>query len=274
MGWMVDQWAKLHGHSPAIVTGKPVEIGGSAAREQATARGVALVLHDAARRCGIDPQGARVVVQGFGNVGSWTARLTAGAFGCRVVAVADVHGAVYREDGLDPEQLAGVLREGGRLGDAPGVEVIPPDELMEVDCDILVPAAIGGVIHRGNAPRLRARLIVEGANGPTTPEADAILHDRGITVVPDIVANAGGVIVSYYEWVQNLQHLQWEEQRVNERLAVHIGDAFHAAAARADRDGSTLREASYELALAEVVSAAVARGQLHHDEGGGLGAIA
>jgi glutamate dehydrogenase (NAD(P)+) len=178
-----------------------------------------------------------------------------------------VHGAVYREDGLDPEQLAAVLAEGGRLHEAPRVEVIPPGELLEVDCDILVPAAIGGVIHRGNAGRLRTALIVEGANGPTTPEADAILHARGVTVVPDIVANAGGVIVSYYEWVQNLQHLQWEEQRVNQRLAMHIGDAFHATAARADRDGTTLRQAAYELALAEVVSAAVARGQLHPDEG-------
>jgi len=270
MGWMVDQWAKLHGHSPAIVTGKPVEIGGSPAREQATARGVALVLHDAARRCGIDPRGARVVIQGFGNVGSWTARLVAGAFGCKVVAVSDVHGAIYREDGLDPEGLAAVLAEGGRLPEAPRVEVIPPGDLLEVDSDILVPAAIGGVIHRGNAERLTTRLVVEGANGPTTPDADAILHERGVTVVPDIVANAGGVIASYYEWVQNLQHLQWEEQRVNQRLAIHIGDAFHATAARADRDGTTLRQAAYELAMAEVVSAAVARGQLRADEAAGL----
>jgi glutamate dehydrogenase (NAD(P)+) len=266
MGWMLDQWAKLHGHTPAIVTGKPVEIGGSPAREQATARGVALVLHDAARRAGIDPEGARVVVQGFGNVGSWTARLVAGAFGCRVIGVSDVHGAIYREGGLDPERLAGALAEGGRLQDVKGAERVPQDALLEVDCDILVPAAIGGVLHRRNADRLQCRMVVEAANGPTTPDADAALQDRGVVVIPDIVANAGGVIVSYYEWVQNLQHLRWEEPQVNQRLAMHIGDAFHATAARADRDGTTLRQAAYEIALSEVVTAAVARGHLRSGE--------
>lgn len=269
MGWMVDQWAKLHGHTPAIVTGKPVEIGGSPAREQATARGVALVLHDAARRAGIDPAGARVVIQGFGNVGSWTARLVAGAFGCRVVGVSDVHGAIYREGGLDPERLAGALAEGGRIQDVEGAERVDPDALLEADCDILVPAAIGGVLHRHNADRLGCRLVVEAANGPTTPAADAALQDRGVVVVPDIVANAGGVIVSYYEWVQNLQHLRWEAPKVNQRLAMHIADAFHATAARSDRDGTTLREAAYEIALGEVVSAAVARGQLRTGDAAG-----
>jgi glutamate dehydrogenase (NAD(P)+) len=266
MGWMVDQWAKLHGHTPAIVTGKPVEIGGCPAREQATARGVALVLHDAARRTGIDPEGARVVVQGFGNVGSWTARFVAGAFGCRVIGVSDVHGAIYREEGLDPERLAQALAEGGRIQDVEHAERVPPDALLEVDCEILVPAAIGGVLNRHNADRLRCRLVVEAANGPTTPSADAALEERGVVVVPDIVANAGGVVASYYEWVQNLQHLQWEEAQVNQRLAMHMADAFHMTAARADRDGTTLRQAAYEIALSEVVSAAIARGQLRSGE--------
>lgn len=261
MGWMMDEWAKIHGATPAVVTGKPLALSGSRGRTAATGRGVALSTLDASRRLGLDLRGARVVAQGFGNVGSWAARLLAG-LGCRIVGVGTADGAAHREDGIDPDALASVLAEGGAPADVPGCEPVDGDELLELPCEILVPAALGGVITEENADRLRCALVVEAANGPTTAGADAVLGDRGIEVLPDILANAGGVIVSYYEWVQNLQSLTWSEQEVNQRLALRMSDAFAAVTARADSRGATMRRAAYEIAIERIVEAALARGRL------------
>ena len=262
MGWMMDEWARINGYSSAIVTGKPMELHGSPGRQQATGRGVALMVHEASRHAGVPASGARVVVQGFGNVGSWAATILAEALGCRIVGVATVDGAVHAPDGLDPRALRALLAEGAPVTEAPDTEQIDPDDLLALDCDVLVPAALGGVITPANADRLRCRLMVEGANGPTTPDADEILAERGVLVVPDILASAGGVIVSYLEWVQNLQQMRWDESEVNRRLTMTIGEAFHVTDERARRRGGTLREAAYEIALSRMIDAAIARGAL------------
>ena len=261
---MMDAYGKVSGHTPAIVTGKPVALGGAPGREQATGRGVIEVL-DAHLKAEADTlEGKTIAIQGFGNVGSWAA-LEASYRGARVIAISDVTGGVHRGDGLDIGGLAKVVLDGGVLADAEGVEVIDNRDLLSIECDILIPAALGQVITGANADRC-CRLVVEAANYPVTPDGDGVLHERGVTVIPDILANAGGVVGSYFEWTMNIQQFRWDEAQFNERLAMHISDAFHATAARADRDGTTLREAAYEIALAEVVSAAVARGQLRPDE--------
>jgi glutamate dehydrogenase (NAD(P)+) len=234
MAWMMDEYSKLHGHTPAIVTGKPIALGGSLGRESATGRGVVCCYTQAARTLGLRPQDTRVVIQGFGNVGSWAGRLIC-ELGCRLVGVADVNGAIQSDAGIDPNALVAHIHAGGTLPEfaGPGVEQISPDELTGLDCDVLIPAALGGTIHAANADAIRARLIIEGANGPTTPGGDEILRANGAFVVPDILANAGGVIVSYFEWAQNLQHVGWEEPEVNDRLARILGDAYRGVALRA-----------------------------------------
>lgn len=261
MAWMMDEYGKLHGHTPAIVTGKPISLGGSLGREAATGRGVVYVFREAAPRLQLHPGDTRVAVQGFGNVGSWAARIIA-QLGCRLVAVSDVTGAIHSEAGINPELLLAHMREGGTLTefDAPGLEVIDPEELVAVDCELLIPAALGGTINRANADRVRARMIVEGANSPTTPAGDEILRDKGVFIVPDVLANAGGVVVSYFEWVQNLQHFSWEEREVNEKLATIMRRAYREVAARAEADGVSLRVASYQLGIERVLEAAQARG--------------
>lgn len=262
MSWMMDEWGRMNGFSPAIVTGKPLVLHGSAGREQATGRGVALSFHDASRRAGIDSSGARVVVQGFGNVGSWAAIILAEALKCRIIAVSNVDGAIHSDAGIDPRRLRAMLEAGGVITDAPDAEVIDSADLLSLDCDALVPAALGGVLTAERAERLRCRLVVEGANGPTTPDGDRVLAERRIVVVPDILASAGGVIASYLEWVQNLQHLRWEEVAVNQRLTMMMGNAFATVTERAQARGLSLREAAYEIAVARVAAAAVARGYL------------
>jgi glutamate dehydrogenase (NAD(P)+) len=262
MGWMMDEWGRMNGYAPAIVTGKPMVLHGSAGRAEATGRGVALALNDASHRAGVDPVGARVVIQGFGNVGSWAAILASEALGCRIVGVANVDGAIHGPDGIDPRALKRLLEEGGGIAQMPGATEIEPDELFTLDCEVFVPAALGGVLTAERAERLPCRLVVEGANGPTTPEADRILARRGVLVVPDVLASAGGVIVSYLEWVQNLQHLQWEEADINGRLTMTMGSALHAVLDRADSRGLTMREAAYEIAIRRVIAAAAARGHL------------
>ncbi|HWV85282.1 MAG TPA: Glu/Leu/Phe/Val dehydrogenase dimerization domain-containing protein [Capillimicrobium sp.] len=262
MAWIMDEWGKLHGDAPAVVTGKPLSLGGSYGRETATGRGLIDVLGEAAPAIGLELEGARVVVQGFGNVGSAAARIAHGRHGCRIVGVADEHGAVHAEEGLDPDALDGHLRSGGRLSEFPGAEPIDALDLLGLECEVLVPAALGGMIHAGNADRLRCRLLLEGANSPTTPKADAILQERGIHVVPDVLANAGGVIVSYFEWVQNLQHFRWDEREVHERLARALRRAHGEVAERAERWGTTLRQAAYGLGIERVVEVARMRGKV------------
>jgi len=218
MAWIMDTYSMHRGYSvPAVVTGKPLSVGGTVGREEATGRGCALVAREAAKAVGLRLEGARVAVQGFGNVGYHAARLLHG-MGARVVAVSDSRGGIYRSEGLDPEAVLRYKRETGSVAGFPNARPVTNAELLELPCDILVPAALEGQIHRENAPRIQAQVVVEGANGPTTPEADDILHARGVLVVPDIVANAGGVIVSYFEWVQDLQSFFWEEAEIHQRL--------------------------------------------------------
>ena len=259
MAWMMDAYGQLHGHSPASVTGKPVELGGSLGRESATGRGVALVLEAAANDLGLNPQGARVAIQGFGNVGAWAARLVH-QLGCRVIAVSDVQSGVYNSNGLQIPQLADYHRATGSVSGFSGGDRITNAELLELDCDVLVPAAVGSVITGRNAPRVAARVVLEAANHPITPEADSILHDRGVIVLPDILVNAGGVIVSYFEWTQNLQEFRWDESRVKEELRKIIVAAYHEVHNKAVSRGITYRMAALEIGVERVARAVELRG--------------
>jgi glutamate dehydrogenase (NAD(P)+) len=261
MAWMMDEYGKLHGHTPAIVTGKPVALGGSLGREAATGRGLVYVYREAAPGLGLMPAETRVAVQGFGNVGSWAARIIH-QLGARIVGVSDTSGAIHAEDGLDPHALADHLAQGGRLTEFAGVDEISADDLVALDCDVLIPAALGGLINEGNAERVRARMVVEGANAPTTPEADEILADNGVHVIPDVLANAGGVVVSYFEWVQNQQQVRWDEREVNDRLGSIMRGAYREVNALSKDEGGTLRTAAFQIGIERVAEAATARGYL------------
>jgi glutamate dehydrogenase (NAD(P)+) len=261
MAWLMDEYGKLHGHTPACVTGKPIALEGSYGREAATGRGVVYMYREAAPQLELVPADTRFVVQGYGNVGSWAARIMQ-KLGARMVGVSDASGAIRSEEGIDADALVEHVREGGTLPELDGAEEIDPDDLVEVECELFVPAALGGMIHKHNADRLRCRMIVEGANSPTTPAADEILRDKGIFVVPDVMANAGGVVVSYFEWVQNLQHFRWEEREVNDRLGRIMRKAFREVSARASEHDLPLRTAAYELGIERVVDAARTRGYI------------
>jgi len=261
MAWLMDEYGKLHGHTPACVTGKPISLEGSYGREAATGRGVVYMFKEAAPQLDLDPAETRFVVQGFGNVGSWAARIM-GQLGATMVGVSDATGAIRSDDGIDPDALVRHLEEDGHLIEFEGVDVIEPDELLDVECDLFVPAALGGMIHKQNADRLNCRMIVEGANSPTTPAADEILQDKGVLIVPDVMANAGGVVVSYFEWVQNLQHFRWEEREVNEKLGRIMRKAFGEVSEKARADDMTLRVAGYELGIERVLDAARTRGYI------------
>jgi glutamate dehydrogenase (NAD(P)+) len=261
MAWMMDEYGKLHGHTPAVVTGKPISLEGSYGREAATGRGLVYLFREAAPALGLTPAATRVVIQGFGNVGSWAARIIQ-QLGCRAIAVSDANGAIHPEAGLDPHALQDFVRAGGKLPEfeAEGVEVIAPEELLALECEVLIPAALGGMIHRDNADDVQARMLIEGANSPTTPTADEILAAKGVFVVPDVMANAGGVVVSYFEWVQNLQHFRWDEREVNDKLGTIMRRAYREVTARTKEDESSMRIAAYELGIERVVEAARTRG--------------
>lgn len=259
MAWIVDEYAKYHGFTPAVVTGKPVELGGSLGRESATGRGVLFTTQRAAAEMGLELKGARVAVQGFGNVGSWAAHFLHEA-GARVVAVSDVHGGVFAGDGLDIPRLRREAAEAGRIPADTGAETLTNEELLTLEVDVLVPAALGGVLHARNAPEVRARLVVEGANHPTTPDADEVFRTRGITVLPDILANAGGVTVSYFEWVQNLQRFRWTAERVDEELRATMDAAYDAVREIARGRDTDLRTAAFALAIGRVAEATQMRG--------------
>jgi glutamate dehydrogenase (NAD(P)+) len=263
MAWMMDAYSGRYGYTPAIVTGKPVELGGSHGRDAATGRGVVYCLEEAARDYGIELEGATVAIQGFGNVGSWVARLI-GELGCRVVAVSDVRGGVYRDgsDGLDVPAVFDWARESGSVVEAPGTEAITNEELLELDVDVLVPAALDRVIGEQNADRVKARIVLEAANHPVTPGADEILEEAGLVVVPDILANAGGVTVSYFEWAQNIQQFRWDEDRVNAELKKTMSRAWQNVHGRATVDGIPLRLAAFAIAVAKVERADVLRGYI------------
>jgi glutamate dehydrogenase (NAD(P)+) len=262
MAWLMDEYGKLRGHTPAIVTGKPIALEGSYGREAATGRGLVYVLEEVAEHLGLEFDGLTFVVQGFGNVGSWAARILQDK-GARMVGVATADGAIRSSDGIDAHALHRRLYiDGGDLDGVPGAEVVSMDELLETECTVFIPAALGGMIHKSNADRLRCKVILEGANSPTTPEGDRILSDKGIYIAPDVLANAGGVIVSYFEWVQNLQHFRWDEDEVNQRLEKIIKRGFREVTDKCDADGTTPRVAAYELGIARVVEAARTRGYI------------
>jgi len=260
MAWFMDTYSMHLGYAiPTTVTGKPIMLGGSAGRLEATGRGVMIAAREAARRRGVPLSGARVVVQGSGNVGGVAARLLR-AQGCTIVAMSDVRGGVHNPRGVDPSAVLRHLRDAGTLRGFPGADWVSNAELLELPCDILVPAAIEGQITRANAARIKAHVIVEGANGPTTPDADEILAARNVMVIPDILANAGGVIVSYFEWVQDLQAYFWTEEEINanlERLMVHSFDRV-AEFSRSQR--VSMRTGAVIFAVKRVAEALETRG--------------
>ena len=261
MAWIMDTYSMHAGYTvTGVVTGKPVSLGGSQGRAGATSRGVMYACFSALREAGVDHRGARVAVQGFGKVGGLAAQYLHDA-GCCVVAVSDVGGAIFNGRGLDPSALIKHLASGAdSVVGYPGTDTITNAELLELDCDILVPAALEGVIHEGNAANVKARFVVEGANGPTTPDGDAILEDRGVIVVPDVLANAGGVAVSYFEWVQDLQAYFWSEDEVNDRLKALMESAYEQVSELAVAQKLSLRTAAQVIGVGRVADAHRTRG--------------
>lgn len=260
MAWIMDTYAMTQGRTvPGVVTGKPILIGGSAGRRDATGRGLVYALGPALKDLGLELRGARVAVQGFGNVGSVAARLL-WREGCTIVGVSDAQGAITNSQGLDIRELTNHVKETGSVVGFPGTEPISNAALLELPCDILVPAAVGGQITVQNADRVHARVVAEGANGPTTPEADEILADRGVLVIPDILANAGGVVVSYFEWVQGLQYYFWRESEINTRLQELIIRAFNQVIALSKREAVNLRTAALMLGIRRVAEGFQLRG--------------
>ncbi len=260
MAWMMDTYSTQKGKFvPGIVTGKPIPLGGSLGRAAATARGLVICIREAARELGLPLNSLRIAVQGYGNVGSNVVSILNG-YGCKIVGVTDVMGGVCRETGLDPEALTTQLRETGSVEGTPGTDSLSNAELIELDCDVLVPAAIESQITKANAGNVKAIMIAEGANGPTTPEADEILSDKGVMVIPDVLANAGGVTVSYFEWVQNLMNFYWTEEEVAERLERIMTESFAAVLGTAREMGTNLRAAAYNLAIMRVAEAMKLRG--------------
>ena len=259
MAWIMDAYGQLHGHTPAIVTGKPIELGGSYGREAAPGRGAVYILEYLLREQGKNPAEVTIAVQGFGQVGSWFARLAAD-LGCKVVAASDVQGGIYNRKGLDMPALLAHVAAAKTVSGFPGADSITNEALLELSCSILVPAAIEGVLREDNAGRVRAGTVLEAANHPVTPAADAILKDMGILIIPDILANAGGVVVSYFEWVQNIQRFRWDEERVNRELKLVMDRAYEAVRGRAARDKIDLREAAFAVAVERVARATELRG--------------
>jgi glutamate dehydrogenase (NAD(P)+) len=260
MAWMMDTYSMHHGYSvTGVVTGKPVSIGGSEGRQEATGRGVVYTIQEAAKAIDLDLRSARVAVQGFGNVGEGAARFI-GELGARVVAVSDSRGGVFNGDGLDLALVTRHKQETGSVTGAPRTRPISNAELLELDCDVLIPAAMEGIITERNAARIQARIIAEGANGPTTPEADDLLRERGVMVIPDILCNAGGVTVSYFEWVQDREEFFWTIDEINARLRRVMVRAFEDVHRTAVEHDTDLRLAAYMLAVSRVAEATLTRG--------------
>ncbi len=260
MAWMMDTYSMTQGKSvPGVVTGKPLIVGGSAGRREATGRGIVYVLYQAAHRLGQELRGRKVVVQGFGNVGSVAARLL-WREGAVVAGVSDVKGGIWNPHGLDIRQLEAHVAEAGGVTGFPGTDPMSNTELLEQPCDILIPAAVGSQIGEDNADRIKATIVAEGANGPTTPEADVILRDRGVTVIPDVLANAGGVVVSYFEWVQGLQYYFWRESEITSRLQEVMTRAFNRVWALGAKEGTDLRTAALMEGIRRVAEGYRVRG--------------
>ena len=260
MAWMMDTYSMLKGYTvPGVVTGKPLDLGGSEGRVEATGRGCVITIREALKELGIDPSTTTAAVQGYGNVGS-NAAMFLQDMGVKVVAATDVYGGVVNRDGLDTRGLCKHVRETGSVVEFPGTKPFSNEELLAIDADILVPAAMGSVITSANADSIKAKIIGEGANGPTTPEADRVLRDKGVFVIPDVLANAGGVTVSYFEWVQDLYHLHWDIDRVNEELEKMMVKAFGDVREMAREKDVDNRTAAYLLAVSRVARAGAERG--------------
>ncbi|RMF87131.1 MAG: Glu/Leu/Phe/Val dehydrogenase [Nitrospinota bacterium] len=260
MGWIMDTYSMHKGYSvPGVVTGKPLSIGGSLGRNEATGRGCMYTVCQAAQHLGIPLEGATVSVQGFGNAGATAARLLA-ELGCRVIAVSDSQGGIYNKNGLDMKALLQCKQEQGTVIAFPEGDKVSSTDVLEIPCDILIPAALEAQITAENAPRIKTRILAEAANGPTTPEADEILADQGVLIIPDILANAGGVVVSYLEWVQNLQEFFWREERIREQLQQIMEESFQHVLHVATEEKVGMRMAASIVAIRRVVQATLDRG--------------
>ncbi|MHB8928556.1 MAG: Glu/Leu/Phe/Val family dehydrogenase [Bacillota bacterium] len=263
MAWMVDEFSKLQQYNNfGLMTGKPLIIGGSAGRNTATARGCVFVIKEAAKRLGLEIKGAKVAVEGFGNAGSFAAQLMSD-LGAMVVAVVDSKGGAYNSHGLDVKAVFDWKTKNGSVKGAPGTQDISNEALLTLDVDVLIPAALENQITAAIAPNVKAKIVGEAANGPTTPEADEILHKKGVFVIPDILASAGGVTVSYFEWVQNLMNFYWTEEEVNSRLERMMVDSFNAVYNMHVKQKVNMRSAAFMVAVDRVVQAMRVRGWLH-----------
>lgn len=259
MAWIVDQYSKYHGWTPAVVTGKPVELGGSMGREAATGQGVFYATEALLKDEGRAIRDLTFAIQGFGNVGSFAAKFIHDAGG-KIVAISDAGGAITSSEGIDIDALLNHSQSAGTICGFAGAEAMKRDDLLTTACDVLIPAALGGVITSDNAKDIKAGYIIEAANGPTTPEADEHLIKRGVTILPDIFVNAGGVVVSYFEWVQNIQQFRWNLERVNRELKTTMLTAYEEIVSTARSTKCDLRTAAFQLAISRVASATALRG--------------
>ncbi|CAA2961501.1 glutamate dehydrogenase 1 [Olea europaea subsp. europaea] len=259
MAWILDEYSKFHGYSPAVVTGKPIDLGGSLGRDAATGRGVLFATEALLKEYGKTIAGKHVVVQGFGNVGSWAAQLISEQGG-KIVAVSDITGAIKNSSGLDIPSLLNHVKETHGVNGFSGGDPVDPNSILAEDCDILIPAALGGVINRENAKDIKAKFIIEAANHPTDPEADEILSKKGVVVLPDIYANSGGVTVSYFEWVQNIQGFMWDEDKVNAELKTYMTKGFKDVKEMCKAHDCDFRMGAFSLGVNRVAKATLLRG--------------
>ena len=259
MAWFMDEYGMINGHTPGIVTGKPIELGGSLGRNAATGKGTAIIARETANLLNMDLEGASVVIQGFGNVGSFAGRFL-NEMGSKIIAVSDVNGGLYDPDGLDITSLIDYNNKNGTIKGFSQGDSVSNEDILNIECDFLIPAALGGVIHKMNVEKLNCRVIIEAANGPVTPPADDILFKKGVYVIPDILTNAGGVTVSYFEWVQNLQQFQWTEEEVNEKLENKMVAAFNEVSSMMKSKKTSMRMAAFAVAIDRVAKSFELRG--------------
>ena len=259
MAWFMDEYGMMNGHTPGIVTGKPIELGGSLGREAATGRGTAIITRESANFFNLDLSKSSVVIQGFGNVGSYTAKFL-DEMGSKIIAVSDVNGGLYEPDGFDVPSLIEFNSKNRTIKGCGQGSAISNEKMIGLECDFLIPAALGGVIHKMNVDELNCKVVVEAANGPVTPTADKKLFEKNIHVVPDILTNAGGVTVSYFEWVQNLQQLQWDESEVNAKLEKKMVSAFEEVSILMEQKKTSMRMAAFAVAIDRVAQAYALRG--------------
>lgn len=259
MAWILDEYSKFHGHSPAVVTGKPIDLGGSLGREAATGLGVVFATEALLAEYGKSISNMKFVIQGFGNVGSWAARFLYERGG-KIVVISDITGAIENPNGIDIPALVKHKEGNENLKDFPGGNVMDPNDLLVHECDVLIPCALGGVLNKDNAADVKAKFIVEAANHPTDPEADEILSKKGVVILPDIYANSGGVTVSYFEWVQNIQGFMWEEETVNRELKRYMRKAFGDIKGMCKTHGCNLRMGAFTLGVHRVARATMLRG--------------